>query len=114
GVHARSRGPPLPPTDSLGRIMCRARAESAPAPATCRRGADVEGSAHMCERRGARRATALLEVLLVVVLGLVERLCGLDLRHDRSGGVRLLARLRTRCGLLLLLIVEQHDRPVLA
>src|SRR5919108_73496 len=70
-------------------------------------------SARACERRRAGRAAALLEVLLVVVLGLVEGRRRLDLRHDRRAPVRLLARLRAQRELLLLLVVEEDDRAVL-
>src|SRR5919204_55449 len=70
-------------------------------------------SADACQRGRAARAAALLEVLLVVILRLVERLGRLDVRHDRRGPVRLLLRLRAQRSLLLFPIVEEHDRPVL-
>src|SRR4029453_6257835 len=72
---------------------------------------DALADARECRR--ARRAPTLLEVLLVVILRLVERLGRLHLRHDRRGPVRLLARLRAQRSLLLLGIVEEHDRAVL-
>src|SRR5207248_11642537 len=61
----------------------------------------------------AARAAALLEVLLVVVLGRPERLGGNDLRHDRLAVPRLLALARRLGGRPLLLVVEEHHRAVL-
>src|SRR5205085_3634555 len=65
------------------------------------------------ERGRAARAAPLLQVLLVVVLGRVERLCRLDHRDDGLAIVRLLLRLRSRRDLLLLGIVEEDHRAVL-
>ena len=64
------------------------------------------------QRRSAARPAALLEVLLVIVLGLVERLRGLDLRHDRRAPVPLLSRLRLHSSLVLLLVVEEDRGAV--
>ena len=49
----------------------------------------------------------------MIVLRLIERLGRLDLGHDRSRPVHLLTRLRTDCGLPLLLVVREHHRPIL-
>src|SRR5512133_4268081 len=67
------------------------------------------------ERRRAARAAALLEVLLVVVLGDVERLRGLDHGHDRlavaAGSVEL--GLRALGGGALALVLVEDDGAVL-
>src|SRR6266540_458629 len=73
-------------------------------------------SARSCralKRRGAGRAAALLQVLLVVVLRLVERRHRLDLGDDRPLPARLLLHLRARRRFSLLLVVEEDRRPVL-
>src|SRR4051812_36338552 len=65
------------------------------------------------EPRGAAGEAALLEVLLVVVLGLPERLGVLDLRHDRPRDARLDAvtgRFRRRS---LCVVMDEDRRPVL-
>src|SRR6266508_1332102 len=64
------------------------------------------------KRRRTARAPALLEVLLVVVLCLVERLRRRDLRHDRTRPVALLTLLRRVGGCALLLVVDEHHAAV--
>src|SRR5207247_8175700 len=67
----------------------------------------------LAERRRARRPAALLQVLLVVVLGRPEGLRGLDHGHDRPPPVGLLALPRGLSGRALLLVVDEDDRAVL-
>src|SRR5579885_2416543 len=66
-----------------------------------------------CEARGAGCEPALLEVLLVVVLGLPERLGVLDLRHDRLRQPGLDAVARGFGGRALLLVVHEDRGAVL-
>ena len=59
------------------------------------------------ERRRTARTASLLQVLLVVILGRVEGLSGLDERDDGLTVPRLLLLLRLSSNLLLLGIVEE-------
>src|SRR5881398_1349112 len=68
---------------------------------------------HAGQAGGAAREAALLEVLLVVVLGLPERRRVLDRRRHRTGEPLLDACARRLCGGALLRVVNEDDRPVL-
>src|SRR6266540_285125 len=122
GVHAPT-GSPLPrptsrqateePATCLPRagVKSRTKRRRAAAPAALPKPTSPELT-RASQGGRAGRATALLEVLLVVVLRLVERLRWLDLRDDRSSPARLLVRLRTEGCLPLLVVVDEDDGAV--